>query len=63
MNFSIEKDGCLPFQMLTFFVKEGNLQLMFMEKRSSVEFIPTLYLKYKTDLILVMIILMFQFVL
>ena len=38
MNFSIEKDGCLPFYMLSFFVKVGNLQLMFIEERSTLGF-------------------------
>ena len=50
INFSIEKeeDDCLSFLELIFFVKKKNLQLMSIEKRPSVDFIPTsnvLYLK------------------
>ena len=42
INFSVEKekDGCLLFQMLTFFMKTRNLQLS-TEKRLLVGFIPT----------------------
>ena len=51
IKFSLEKekDGCLPFYMLTFFVKIINLQLSSIEKRPSVGFIPTskvVYLKH-----------------
>ena len=50
-NFSVEKekDGCLPFLDVTFFVKRRNFQLPSIEKRPSVGFIPTpadLYLQH-----------------